>query len=78
MDCACLMRRRTSPAIPVAKICIGGEGDDEVEAEVFWMELEERVCRCPIRGFCNADGSVDRKPTIVELGHFTTTACIFS
>ena len=58
-DCACLMRSRTSPAIPVAKICIGGE-EVEVEAEVCSMEFEERLCRCPNRGTCNADELVVR------------------
>ena len=60
------MRSRTSPAIPVAKTCIGGE-DDEDEAEVLWIELEERLCKCPIKGTCNADALVVRYPTTVEL-----------
>ena len=53
------MRSRTSPAIPVAKICIGGE-EGEVEAEVCSIEFEERLCRCPNRETCNADELVVR------------------
>ena len=66
------MRKRTSPAMPVPSTYMLGV-EAELDAEVDWIDEEERLCKWPIRGNCNADESVARYPTIVALRVFTST-----